>query len=110
MKNQTIKLNIYEKGQIKKTLETNSADIMYGTVEDMLNVIQLEKLDSNAEIAKMVVGVLPLVKHMLLDVFPDCTEEDLRCTKVKELVSVVADIVKCQITDLNSLLPNQQGN
>lgn len=104
-----IKLNIYQKGQVEKTLVTDSADIMYGTVEDMLNVVQLDKLDDEMEIAKMVVGALPLVKPLLLDAFPECTEDDLRRTKVKELVPVVVDIIKSQINDLNTLLPNQ-GN
>ena len=104
-----IKLNVYNKGQVSKTLVADSADIMYGTVEDMLNVIQLDKLDDNVEIAKMVVGVLPLIKPLLLNVFVDATEDDLRNTKVKELVPVIIDIIKSQLSDLTSLLPNQ-GN
>ena len=104
-----IRLNIYNKGNVSKTLVADSADIMYGTVEDMLNVIKLDKLDDNVEIAKMVVGVLPLVKPLLLNVFPDATEEDLRNAKVKELVLVIIAIIKSQLSDLTSLLPNQ-GN
>lgn len=104
-----IDLKIYNKGQVEKIHSVESADIMYGTVEDILAVIQLDKLGDNIELAKMVVGVLPLVKPLLLDVFHDCTEEDLRHTKVKELVPVVIDIVKSQIADLNDLLP-KSGN
>lgn len=109
-----IKLNVYEKGQVKKVLETESTDIMYGVVEDVLNVVEPDKLDTklsnDLELAKMVIGVLPLVKPLVLDVFPDCTEDDLRHTKVRELAVTVVDIIKSQISDLNSLLPNNSKN
>lgn len=104
-----VSLNIYSKGQVVKTLEAESADIMYGTVEDILNVVEPdklgEKLNDNLELAKTVIGVLPLVKPLVLNVFPDCTEEDLRNTKISELASAVVDIIKSQIADLGSLLP-----
>lgn len=106
-----ISLNTYNKGQVAKTFEADSAAIMYGTVEDILNAVQVDKLNDNVEIAKMVVNVLPTVKPLLLDVFTDMTEDDLRSARINEIVPVVIDIVKSQITDLTALLPNQkQGN
>ena len=109
-----IELNVYKAGKVEKTLVSESSDIMYGTIEDLLNVVEPDKLGDklkdDMEIARLVLSVLPLVKPLVLDAFPDCTEQDLRNTKAKELAFVVVDIIKSQINDLNSLLPNNSKN
>lgn len=102
-----ITLNIYEKGKVVTTHSTDSADIMYGTVEDLLDAINLDNLEDVTEIAKTVRKAMPLIKPLLFDVFPDMTEEELRKTKIKELISCVMQIVKTQIEDLTALLPEQ---
>ena len=42
-----LKLNIYNKKNITKTYTTESYDIMFGTVEDLLNLIDLEKFNNS---------------------------------------------------------------
>ena len=44
----TIKLNIYKadvKNEIEKTYEVEGYDLMFGTVEDFIGVIDLEKMN-----------------------------------------------------------------
>ena len=49
-----MKLNIYENKQVIKTYETDTYDLMFGTLEDVAGAVNLDKLQtgSNAEIIK----------------------------------------------------------
>ena len=38
-----LKLNIYEKRKIVKTYTAETYDLMFGTVEDLLNIIDIDK-------------------------------------------------------------------
>ena len=48
-----IKLNIYgDNKEIVKTYETDSYDLMFGTVEDFVSIIDFDKVDDQTELAK----------------------------------------------------------
>ncbi len=101
-----IKLNIYNKKEIVKTYTTNSYDIQFGTVEDLINLIDLDKLksDDDFELIKMV-GIIvndgfDIVKQLLKDMFEGLTDEELRCTKVSEVISALSEPIKFVIKRL----------
>lgn len=102
-----MKLNIYEKKKIVKTYEAETYDLMFGTVEDFIELVDLDKLQtgSDAEIIKLVGGVvlkgMDVIKPLLKDVFEGLTDEELRNTKVSEIASVLVDIVKFAVTELS---------
>ena len=87
-----MKLNIYEKGQVVKTYEAETADILYGTVEDLIELIDLDKLqnleskESQLEIGKTILKGVPILMPFLKEIFIGLTDEELRKTKVKELI------------------------
>ena len=83
-----LKLNIYNGKVIEKTYITDTYDLMYGTIEDVLNVIDLDKIDKSVELGKMIIRLLPLIKPFLKDVFDGLTDEELRHTKVKEVKKI----------------------
>lgn len=88
-----IKLNIYDdKKKIAKTLEVDGYDLMLGTVEDFMGVIDVDKIGDNMEVAKMVVKGYDQIKPLLMDVFPDLTDEDFRHIKVNELVQTIVQL------------------
>lgn len=102
-----MKLNIYEKKKIVKTYEAETYDLMFGTVEDFIELVDLDKLQtgSDAEIIKLVGGVvlkgMDVIKPLLKDVFEGLIDEELRNTKVSEIASVLVDIVKFAVTELS---------
>lgn len=102
-----MKLNIYEKKKIVKTYEAETYDLMFGTVEDFIELVDLDKLQtgSDAEIIKLVGGVvlkgMDVIKPLLKDVFEGLTDEELRNTKVSEIASALVDIVKFAVTELS---------
>lgn len=102
-----MKLNIYEKRKIVKTYEAETYDLMFGTVEDFINLVDLDKLKTgtDAEIVKLVGDVvlkgMNVIKPLLKDVFEGLNDEELRNTKVSEIASVLIDIIKFAITELS---------
>lgn len=101
-----IKLNIYNKKEIVKTYTTNSYDIQFGTVEDLINLIDLDILKSNDdfELIKMV-GIIvsdgfDIVKQLLKDMFEGLTDEELRYTKVSEIIRALSEPIKLVIKKL----------
>lgn len=91
----TIKLNIYskeDKNKIEKTYTSESYDLMLGTVEEFMQIIDLEKIGDNIEVAKMLVKTYNKIKPLLQDIFEDVTSEELDRVKIKELIPVVIQI------------------
>lgn len=95
-----LKLNIYNKNEIEKTYMSDTYDIKYGTIEDILDVVDLDKINNANELGKMVIRILPLVKPLLKDIFEELTDEELRRTKVRELIPLFSEIFKYSFDEL----------
>lgn len=95
-----LKLNVYKGREVEKTYTTDTYDLMYGIVEDILGVLDLEKMTDNLEVAKMVIKLMPQIRPFLKDVFEGLTDEELRRTKVKELIAVFVNIVMYSINEI----------
>ena len=68
-----LRLNIYKKGdnsKIEKTLEAEGYDLMLGTVEDFMEIIDIDKLNDKNEVAKMAVKGYKQLKPLIMDIFP----------------------------------------
>lgn len=102
-----MKLNIYKGRNIEKTYEADKYDLMFGTVEDVSNAVDLDamKTGSDVEIIKMVgklvMNSMDTVKNLLKDIFEGITDEELKRAKVKEIATVLVDVVKFTIEQLN---------
>ncbi len=101
-----LKINIYNKREITKTYTNDTYDLMFGTVEDFMDLIKVDELKtgSDQEIVILVGKALPkgmgTIKALLKDVFEGMTDEDLKHTKVKEITRVLVNIVKSSITEI----------
>lgn len=111
-------LNIYKKGgrEIEKTYRTSEVDIMFGTVEDIVKLLDFDslsdtyksnELSSNIDfigiIGKLVRGAFSEVKNLIMEIFPELTEEEFKRVKIKELIPLIIDVVKFSMTGLNSI-------
>lgn len=101
-----LKLNVYDKKEIVKTYTAETYDLMFGTVEDLIDLIDLDKLKtgSDVEIIKLVGNVvmngLGIIKPLLKDIFEGLTDNELRNTKTSEIASVLVEVVKFTITQM----------
>lgn len=85
-----MKLNIYKnQHEVEKTYEVEAYDLMYGTVEDIFQILDgIENLKTNSDMLKLISDNRSKLNDLLLDVFGDegLTEDELRRIKLKELV------------------------
>ena len=96
-----LKLNIYDKKEITKTYTAETYDLMFGTVEDLLDVIDIDNIQaSNKAIAKVLTSSMNIVKPLLKEVFDGLTDEELRHTKLKEIMNVIAEIIAYSINQI----------
>lgn len=125
-----MKLNIYKfengryvkengKKVIEKTVTAESYDLMFGTVDDVMAMLDFENIkqvsvesgDAKSDmafvtaIAEVVTKSRDQVNLILLDIFEDLTAEELRHTKVSEIVQVLIEAVKASI----KLLPKSKN-
>lgn len=103
-----LKLNIYNGKEIEKTYVAEEIDIMFGTVEDLLEVINFDNLKDENEVVKVVIATLKNLKPFLKQIFDGLTDDEIKRTKVKELVPLFVDIVKYSINELKSLMGKNQ--
>jgi len=107
-----LKLNIYKldnKQEIEKTYTAEGYDLMLGTLQDVIAIFDIDKINSGneKELATMAVRGFDQVAPILRDVFPDVTPEELRRTKTKELVPLFIDIAREAVGTMKLM---KQGN
>lgn len=102
-----MKLNIYDHKEVVKTYETGTYEIMFGTVEDLIDAANLDKIESGSD-AELVVAATALVtnsmgtvKELLKDIFEGITDEELRHTRVSEIVSVIVEVLMYAIGQIS---------
>lgn len=102
-------LNIYKGKEIEKRYTADTYDIMFGTIEDILGLIDgisLKNLndDENTDkLIRMVGGLIGTLKPFLKDIFEGVTDEELRRTKVKELVPIFVEVFKYSFSEIGGL-------
>ena len=99
-----LKLNIYNGKNIEKTYVADEIDIMFGTVEDLLDVIDFDNLNDEKEVVKVVIKTLNNLKPFLKQIFDGLTDDEIKRTKVKELVPLFVDIVTYTMEELKALM------
>lgn len=106
----TMVLKIYDKkdkNKLAKTYTADSYDLMLGTVEDIIEIVDVEKLNDTAAVAGMVIKGWSQLKPFLKDVFPGVTDNELRHVKMNELIVTFSQIFR-QIVDNFDLI--KSGN
>ena len=101
-----MKLNIYEKKQVVKTYEADTYNLLWGTIEDVADAINLDSLKtgSNEEILKMAGNLIiksrSTVNELLKDVFDGLTDEELRGARISDMAVVFVEIVRYTMAQL----------
>lgn len=100
-----LKLNIYsktEKGKIERTYTAEGYDLMLGTIDDLVSIIDLDKMNDDKAVAAMIIKGYKQIKPLLHDVF-GATEEELNRTRVSDLIPCIIDICRASVESLDIL-------
>lgn len=101
-----IKLPIYEKRQVVKTYTAETYDIMFGTVEDLINVIDVDKFTDGTDkefalaVAKTLPSVFGMIKPLLKDVFEGLTDDEIKKCRLSDVVTVIVKIIKTSMAQV----------
>lgn len=103
-----LKLNVYDGKKIAKTYKANDFTLMTGTCEDIINMVDIDKLTSGKlndqqlgiEIVKVVAKSFNKFKPFLQDVFEGLTDDEYRRTSIKEVARNVVAIVQFTVGEL----------
>ena len=89
-----MKLNVYKnQKEIEKTYTVDAYDLMYGTVEDIFEVMDgLDEKASDADILKVIQKNRTKLTALIKDIFPEITDDELKRIKLKELVPFFIDL------------------
>lgn len=100
----TLSLNIYsaeDKNAVEKKYTAESYDLMLGTVEDLMQLIDIDAMTDNIAITRIVVKAFNKLKPFIKDIFPGVTDEELNRVKVKELIPMFVQVFKSIGDDLD---------
>lgn len=114
---QTLKLNIYDGKKVVKTYEADDFTLMTGTCEDIINMIDVDKLIGGGlnneamgiEVVKVVAKSFSKFKPFLQDVFEGLTDDEYRHTSIKEVAGVVISIVQYTVGELFNVGGNSKN-
>lgn len=95
-------LNIYKGKEVEKTYTADEYDIMFGTIEDLINLIDTDRLNRDEKtdidfvgaVAELLKGGFGQVKSLLKEIFPEVTDDELKHTKMKDVTLILVDVVK----------------
>jgi len=104
-----LKLTIYKGKEIEKTYTAQDYNVMYGTVEDLLDLLDLDALTGKDKVS-MLSAVSRLMKSrqdvinpLMLDIFEGLTEDELRRTKAIDVVNVILGLAGFSFDQLRGL-------
>lgn len=96
-------LNIYKGREIEKTYRTDTYDLMFGTVEDILSIAEISNTNNTNEILMLVQNAMGKLKPFLKDIFEGLTDDELRRTKVKELIKIFIEIFQFSFHEIGGM-------
>lgn len=106
-----LKLNIYKsQKEIEKTYITQDYAVMYGTVEDLLDLLDLEALTNTdnsdgviAAVTRLINSRKDIINPLLKDIFDGLNDEELRRTKAVEVIGVIVGLTGFSLEQLRGL-------
>jgi len=102
-------LKIYNGKEVVKTYTAETIDFSFGIVEDILDALKFEdmKTGDKTEVAAMIVKCSKQLRPFLMDIFPGVTAEEIRNTRVQNLIEVFRGVYKYAVGELGAAAPQK---
>lgn len=101
----TLVLNIYDKKgkKVERQATGEMCDIMFGTIEEIMGILQIDSAESNAEIFKKVAGAYKEIRSVLETIFGDISEEEWKRVKLKEILPTILSIISYSFSEMQGI-------
>lgn len=111
MKEQELKLNIYNKAKIIKTYTTKNIYINTSVVETIFELVDIDKLmnkttsqeELGKELLKIIVKGWANFKNVIFELFEGITEEEWKKTRINEVARLIIFILQDALAALNDI-------
>ena len=101
-------LNVKDSSGNAKTYCTDTIDCRFGIVEDILEVLDFDKISDTRQLTVMVLRSAGQLKPFLKDLFEGLTDEELRTARMSNIVEIFKSIYKYAVDELVNV--GKQGN
>lgn len=105
-----ITLKIYEGKEVIKTYAAETIDFSFGIVEDILDALDLEHMSNKNDIAVMIVKCSKQLKPFLKDIFPGVTDDEIRNTRMSNLIEVFRGLYQYATQELGAATASSAKN
>ena len=104
-------LKIYEGKKVAKEYKAETIDFSFGVVEDILDILDFDsmKKGDNKEIAAMIVKASRQLKPFLKDLFDGVTDEEIRKTRIQNLIEVFRGLFRYATQEMNALTGDEKN-
>lgn len=104
-------LKIYDGKKVVKEYKAETIDFSFGVVEDILDALNFEdmKTGSNTELAAMVVKCSKQLKPFLMDIFEGVTADEIRHTRIQNLIEVFRGLYRFATAELTAAAGNTKN-
>lgn len=106
-----LKLNIYDGRKVTKIYTCETIDITFGVLEDVLHALNLESLKTGdkKELTAMVMNCFDQVRPFLMDLFDGVTADEIRHTRMSNLVEIFRNLYVYATNELNIATKNKKN-
>ena len=104
-------LKIYKGREVEKEYTTDTIDFSLGVVEDVFDALDLENMKNgdNAELAAMVIKCSKQLKPFLKDMFDGVTDEELRRTRIQNLIGIFKGLFEYATNELGMIIGDEKN-
>ena len=110
MQSEKLTLTIKDKkGEVIKTVEAQTFDIYFGTIDNLMGLLDLDEETSSFELLKKVSTAWKELINILSDIFPDMEKEDWQYVKVNDLIPILLQIVGYTFSEMMGIPSNSKN-
>ena len=97
----TLTLNVYGgDGQVVKTAEARMLDLEFGTIRSLMELLNIQNMEDTVDLLRILYSAWEDVVKVLGKCFPELTYEDWEHVKLRELVPLVAGILRYSFAEM----------
>ena len=105
-----LKLKVNDGKENAKIYTADTIDCSFGVVEDILNILDFDKIGNKTELAVMIMKSSKQLKPFLKDLFEGVSDEELRTVKISNIVEVFKNLYNYALNELGSVASSDEKN
>ena len=98
-----------KKGEVVKNAEAMTPAIYFGTISNLMELLDIDDTTSSMELLKKVSTAWKEIVEILSDVFPEVTDDEWKYIRLNDLVPVVLQVIRYTFSEIMTI-PSDSKN